>query len=137
MAFKPSYNIMDRDTHNALVNAFKTGGIGYTDDDGTVHKLADDYVSGAAENKLLFISSTIENDTETLSMTWNDIYNALRSKTLVFLTFAGENAGAIYPIIFAFYEDGSYIVGVNRGTADGATIYTANLVNDYPAHFWD
>ena len=46
MAFKPSYNIMDRDTHNALVNAFQTGGIGYTDDDGSVHKIADDYVSG-------------------------------------------------------------------------------------------
>ena len=46
MAFKPSYNIMDRDTHNALVNAFKTGGIAYTDDDGTVHKIADDYING-------------------------------------------------------------------------------------------
>ena len=46
MAFKPSYNIMDRDTHNALVNAFQTGGIAYTDDDGTVHKIADDYING-------------------------------------------------------------------------------------------
>ena len=47
MAFKPSYNIMDRDTHNALVNAFQTGGIAYTDDDGTVHKIADDYVNAS------------------------------------------------------------------------------------------
>ena len=52
MAFKPSYNIMDRDTHNALVNAFQTGGIAYTDDDGTVHKISDDYVNASGGSDL-------------------------------------------------------------------------------------
>lgn len=61
MAFKPSYNIMDRDTHNALVNAFQTGGIAYTDDDGTVHKIADDYVnSGGGGSSLPSVTSADE-----------------------------------------------------------------------------
>lgn len=46
MAFTPSYNILDKDTHNALVEALKSGGIGYTEADGTVHKISDTYASG-------------------------------------------------------------------------------------------
>ena len=60
MAFKPSYNIMDRDTHNALVNAFQTGGIAYTDDDGTVHKIADDYVNSGGGSSLPSVTSADE-----------------------------------------------------------------------------
>lgn len=46
MAFNPSYNILDKDTHNTLVEALKSGGIGYTEADGTVHKISGDYVEG-------------------------------------------------------------------------------------------
>ena len=46
MAFEPSYNILDKDTHNTLVEALKSGGIGYTEADGTVHKISGDYVEG-------------------------------------------------------------------------------------------
>lgn len=46
MAFTPSYNILDKDTHNTLVDALKSGGIGYTEADGTVHKISGDYVEG-------------------------------------------------------------------------------------------
>ena len=46
MAFTPSYNILDKDTHNTLVEALKSGGIGYTEADGTVHKISDTYASG-------------------------------------------------------------------------------------------
>lgn len=46
MAFNPSYNILDKDTHNTLVEALKSGGIGYTEADGTVHKISDTYASG-------------------------------------------------------------------------------------------
>ncbi len=60
MAFKPSYNIMDRDTHNTLVNAFKTGGIAYTDDDGTVHKIADDYINASGGSDLPEVTSADE-----------------------------------------------------------------------------
>ena len=46
MAFEPSYNLLDKDTHNTLVEALKSGGIGYTEADGTVHKISGDYVEG-------------------------------------------------------------------------------------------
>ena len=46
MAFIPSNNILDKDTHNMLVKSFVDGGIGYTEDDGTVHKISGDYVEG-------------------------------------------------------------------------------------------
>lgn len=46
MAFSPSNNILDKDTHNMLVKSFVNGGIGYTEDDGTVHKISSDYVEG-------------------------------------------------------------------------------------------
>ena len=48
MAFKASYNLLDKDTHNHLVDAFNTGGIGYTEADGTVHKISGDYVEGGS-----------------------------------------------------------------------------------------
>lgn len=50
MAFEPSYNILDKDTHNTLVDALKSGGIGYTEADGTVHKISDTYASGGGSS---------------------------------------------------------------------------------------
>ena len=50
MAFTPSYNILDKDTHNTLVDALKSGGIGYTEADGTVHKISDTYASGGGSS---------------------------------------------------------------------------------------
>ena len=50
MAFTPSYNILDKDTHNTLVEALKSGGIGYTEADGTVHKISDTYASGSGSS---------------------------------------------------------------------------------------
>lgn len=44
MAFTPSNNILDKDTHNMLVKSFVNGGIGYTEVDGTVHKISGDYI---------------------------------------------------------------------------------------------
>lgn len=48
MAFIPSNNILDKDTHNMLVKSFVNGGIGYTEDDGTVHKISGDYVESGS-----------------------------------------------------------------------------------------
>ena len=48
MAFIPSNNILDKDTHNILVKSFVNGGIGYTEDDGTVHKISGDYVESGS-----------------------------------------------------------------------------------------
>ena len=50
MAFIPSNNILDKDTHNMLVKSFVNGGIGYTEDDGTVHKISGDYVEGGGSS---------------------------------------------------------------------------------------
>lgn len=50
MAFTPSYNILDKDTHSTLVEALKSGGIGYTEADGTVHKISDTYASGGGSS---------------------------------------------------------------------------------------
>ena len=50
MAFNPSYNILDKDTHNTLVEALKSGGIGYTEADGPVHKISDTYGGGGGSS---------------------------------------------------------------------------------------
>ena len=65
MAFEPSYNILDKDTHNMVVEAFKSGGIGYTEADGTVHKISDTYASGGGGGKtpLFTVAVTIDSGT--------------------------------------------------------------------------
>ena len=57
MAFKPSNNLLDKDTHNMLVEALKTGGIGYTEADGTVHKISDTYGGGGTGGRFEVVFS--------------------------------------------------------------------------------
>lgn len=61
MAFEPSYNLLDKDTHNMVVEAFKSGGIGYTEADGTVHKISGDYVEGGGGGSSLPEVSAADN----------------------------------------------------------------------------
>lgn len=47
--------VADRTVREALLNAAKTGGIGYTEADGTVHKISDTYGGGGGGYDLLFV----------------------------------------------------------------------------------
>lgn len=116
MAFKPSYNIMDRDTHNALVNAFKTGGIAYTDDDGTVHKIADDYINGGggggggamkATADMIVDAGTGDISFGTCSKTGTELANAIEGGIIPYLVlsmYAGETLLAISVCYAASYQ---------------------------------
>ena len=154
MAFKPSYNIMDRDTHNALVNAFRTGGIAYTDDDGTVHKIADDYINSGGGSSLPSVTSAdagkvlavndsgewaaediifkiIEN-AGTLDKKASEIDSALRAGKYVFILWQSADNATIghYPVIECAIDDGSYYIYAY--STEGGLTYIAASANDYP-----
>ncbi len=110
MAFEPSYNILDKDTHNMVVEAFKSGGIGYTDADGTVHKISGEYVAGGAGGEYnAVLKATITIDAETYEHTtvewvaeegtfenvWQ-IGGARRPNILVYAVFEYDNVPSGY-----------------------------------------
>lgn len=105
MAFKPSYNIMDRDTHNALVNAFKTGGIGYTDDDGTVHKISEDYAGeggGGSDDNFSNYDIVLQ-----LNSVEGDITSITAMKgTLAEIKEKIESGKFIYPFVYISDDNG-------------------------------
>ena len=133
MAFKPSYNIMDRDTHNALVNAFKTGGIGYTDDDGSVHKIADDYVSGGGGGGSIFYVEIVQGDTITLNKTFNEIKAAYDANSLIMFRSYQEQEGLFELIISPLSilaNAGGFIAGYGGTDVSTATLFTASAADE-------
>lgn len=155
MAFKPSYNIMDRDTHNALVNAFKTGGIAYTDDDGTVHKISDDYVNAsgggsdlpevtsADAGKVLAVNASGEwaaesvyfriNDNEgVLDKTADEIDSALRAGKYVFIVCVLSDSSVFHqPVVECQIDESGYSI-FSLASASTPLLYVAVSANDYP-----
>lgn len=97
---------------------------------------------------IFVIGSTYEEDTETLSKTWQEIYNALASGQLPVMI--GTNEGGGQPggpdyqggVSFVIYIVGTEGTGYNLNVfmPDGDTqivSYACSTASDYPSHTWE
>lgn len=93
----------------------------------------------AAEEKIVFISATTEDNVETLNKTAQELYDLMSSGAIVLLPLTyydnEDNFGAIYQIVTDVYNAYGYVVQV-WGREEVIT-YECLYGNEYPSRTFD
>lgn len=107
---KVSYNVVDKNTHDILVDAILDGGIGYTGKSGEVHQIDEKYGGGGGGiSGIAFCHISYDDETEEYvsSMTFTEINAAISADTVVF---AASNTYPVAGCIFGAFIAGTAFV---------------------------